>query len=821
MSFISWKNKTSTPGSPINSTLQNTGNNNNSNNLNNSSNGTPTNSNTSTPSSISGLGPLGSSSSAPTLQSTGGFTYTPSSAPMFNSASNLNSVSNSTGIQSPTLSSSTSSDYNNSTVGRANLIDTSQFNNNYTQFGGQPLVPHSDIGSAVLNKFSKYLLTKGYNFDGIFKPHPELENEIQTVKKNLLKDLSLDAEQLHIPTLTQNPYVIAELFKQYLSLLPEPLFSFHLYDSFLLTHSILSPLDRIWAYRFLLLYLPMGFRGAIKSVLTVLQKVHQCSDQTKMNSESLSKIFSSVFLRPEEQMYYMKSDQQTIEEIVKLWIEEYETISKPPTGPNSRVSTILSSIPPHPQQQAPNLQQFSTSQPPQTLQQPTIGLYKIAGSNSSNNLQSKSPKLSLPTIPKDDHQQVTIVKSKPVIQTIEPKKPIEQPKATQSQPISIPNNNNNISNNNNNNNSSTTPNSSPGSYRLSMLIPSSSSSSPSASTISPQEVEEKVNKIKISIDATVSEQTLLQVKNLLKSIEKDFNYNNIIKFSTILRDAKKHMNESAEKLLGLNKTIIREFIQEYPKPLSYNLLVSSTPILDNSALGDQEKKANDLKRASQVASDEISDYIYFFKLNVSTFENKEQVIATAQIFSKLKSILDSPGTSLSDLVANYNSTGTIDSSSPNSSPSLARFNNNFNNIPISPSSQVNNNNYNIDKSTARVIEVCTEEIKVKIDVKKNKVENADINQAFEIGKNIRIIKTTLDELYNECKLAFPPEVKAQSVPGEDQLSTLRKALPILFDRFKTQIDCLSQRILLNNCTSNEEQNLIMDKLLFINRHLKV
>ncbi|KAK5578616.1 hypothetical protein RB653_008288 [Dictyostelium firmibasis] len=835
-SFMGWKKNSNSGGTPGASPTSSS----------------PLNSTISNANSVSGLGPLGSTNNTSTSSLS---TFQPiqivnsnNNSPPLSSSSTPNSMTS-----TPSSQPSTPNNYSNDTIGKSSsaagassFIDTSQFNNNYVSnvFGGRPIDPNTEFGSSILNKFSKYLLNKGFNTDGIFKHHPELENEIQNVKKNLIKDLSIgDMEQASLSTLTQNPLVIGELMKQYLAKLPEPLFSYQLYDSFLLTHSILSPTDRIWAYRFLLLYLPVGFRGAIKSVLGLLTKIHQCSESSKMNSESLAKIFSPVFLRPEEDMYYMKSDQSTLEEIVKLWIEEFDLISKPPTNPNpnSKV-TILSSANSLSQfqQQAfqhsslPNIsalssnligQQFQQQLQQQQQQQnshPTIGMNKVSASSSNLqlNLQTpKSPKLLLPTIPKDDQQQMTIVKQKPILSSNNKPTPTSTPTLAPQPPTNSVTNT--ITSSLLDNGGNITPNSSP-SINKRLSLSGGLALSPPGASLSEQEVEEKVRKIKVSIDSVVSEQALLQIRNLLKSIEKEFNYNHIIKFSSIIRDAKKHMNESSEKQLSLTKTNIREFIQEYPKPLSYNLLVSSIPKLDTTNFTEQEKKANDLKRASQVAADEISDYIYYYKLKISTFQLKEQVISTAQILSKLKSILESPPPSLPTGSSWSDFENSQTNQSPNSSPLMSRLkisNSSGNVTPPQTQPPPTENQISADKATIRIIEVCSQEIKSRFETMRTNLERVDINGAFEIGKHSRNVKAVLNDIYVQCKLTPPPDIKALP-PGEDQLTTLRRALPPLFDRFITQVDELTQHVF-NNKASPEEITIIVDKLLFINRSLSM
>lgn len=132
---------------------------------------------------------------------------------------------------------------------------------------GAPINPASE-GPPLLGKLIRFLQTKTATTENLFVTTPEIEAEVQVVKKNILRDMAthpsaLNDDSLQLSSYTKNAHVIAELLRLFLSSLPEPLLTFHLYDSFLLTQTIQSPADRVWAYRFLLAYLPPGFRSSV------------------------------------------------------------------------------------------------------------------------------------------------------------------------------------------------------------------------------------------------------------------------------------------------------------------------------------------------------------------------------------------------------------------------------------------------------------------------------------------------------------------------------------------------------------------------------
>lgn len=130
-------------------------------------------------------------------------------------------------------------------------------------------------------------------------------------------------DALQLSSYTKNPQVVAELLRLFLAALPEPLLTFQLYDSFLLTQTIQSPADRVWAYRFLLAYLPPGFRSSVKLLLTLLFNLSRNSEVNGMDANALASVFGPCFLRPEEELYYMKDDPPLVVQIVALLIQEY------------------------------------------------------------------------------------------------------------------------------------------------------------------------------------------------------------------------------------------------------------------------------------------------------------------------------------------------------------------------------------------------------------------------------------------------------------------------------------------------------------------
>ncbi|EFA81193.1 RhoGAP domain-containing protein [Heterostelium album PN500] len=827
--------------------------------------------------------------------------------PLTHSNSTVGLTANSSSSNLVNLAVASSSPIMGSNIGISSASDTSliyNMNAPVNMLNGMPISPNSE-GPPILHKLVRYLMSKGTTTELIFKANPsELESDVQIVKKNLLKDMAMgDIEQIQLSTFTNNPHIVAEILRQYLHALPEPLFSYHLYDSFLLTHTILSQQDKIWAYRFLLAYLPQGFRGTIRAVLSLLSKIHSNHGTTKMDSSALSSIFARVFLRPEEEMYYMKQDRLNTEDIVRLWIEEYDQVTKPPGPPTNKITTVAAFTPSHPVSQSanPNGDPLNPLSPTGAStgghSHPTIGLNKINSQTQLTNATNpqQSPKLSLPTIPKQQNTQqtTTIIKVKPPLQASSSQNNIKPPSSisgatptnntsnsnsnnssTTTSPTPSPittavtnptspttqslnNNNLNVSNNNNNNINNNTPikpstspskpstptttsakpptsaYSSPSSLststsNLNAIKPAApaapattSSSSPSNSSLTllstlDQETMDKINRVKGTTESLISEHVWNQLKSIVKNIEKETNYKETIRLSTILRDSKRHIVDSTEKHLGITKNDVKSFLQQFNKPAHYNLAVLSPESLANPPSGVEELKHHELKRASHLAIEELSDYIFMLKTKIHTFVYKEHVIMTAHVISKLKSIFDqavsTPGVSTSlsasgSLTIN-NEAGSRLSISPEHSPLSSPM--------TSKRLSIGN-----DKSALRVVEVCSREITDRLRSMRKDLEHASLQEAIEIGKAVRSTKQTLHELYQENNYILPLEIKpAPSTPDEGQLGTLKKTLEPLLDRIFTQIETVTKTAS-NPATPEHEGKQILDKLLFINKVLSL
>ncbi|GAM23976.1 hypothetical protein SAMD00019534_071510 [Acytostelium subglobosum LB1] len=776
-------------------------------------------------------------------------------------------------------------------------------------------IPHNSEGHPILLKLVRYLHTKGTSLEHVFKVQShDFNEEFQLVKKNLLRDISVgDGEQVQLSSLTNNPHVVAELLKQYLLYLPEPLFTYQLYDSFLLTNTILSKQDKLWAYRFLMAYLPQGFRATIKNVLGLLSKIHSNNSVTKMDSQQLAMIFARAFLRPEEEMYYMKQDRIDCEDILRLWIEEFDAVTRPAvSAPAPALSHHHHQLPhvahgkPHAAPAHPlAVPSSSTSAASQSSEQhhplidplssqvstPISIIGQLVNSSNINNIntqqqQQDSPRPSLPTIPKHNNIQQTtsIIDIRPkqtnklqkqAQQTLTPSittAPTPQPPTTIIEEDTITTANTPSSEH-------STPTKSPSPAPIeseptvqlptitttpSLHHPPSSSSNQSTPPDSPvvihvqtapalnapstpnpsllgsidtsswtllstldTDATQKISKIKATIESLISEHLWGQLRTTVKCIANETNYSATIKLSTTLRDSKKHLVESCGKHLGIAKSDVKSFLQQFDKPPTYSLPVLSLEQLANppATTAIDEFKLFELKRATHQTVEDITDYLYCLKTKLHTYIYKDQVIHTAQIASKLRSILDP--NSQRTLISSSGSLTMMPSvspspTSPDTSRSLHHSTSSLSSPeptpPASPSvvrrrggASHLENKIQVDTSAKRIVD--------HLNSIKLKLTNAEMAEAIEIGKVIRATKQTMNELYAENNYAPPPEVViAPSTPDEEQLVTLKKAMEPLLERIFIQIDTVCANV--NQVDISEQESFaIIDKLTFINKVL--
>lgn len=123
-----------------------------------------------------------------------------------------------------------------------------------------------------------------------------------------------------------NPHVAANIFKLFFRELPEPLFTYALYDDFFQAGT-LTPLtfwhiqslatdekiDRVKRVKELLPELPLVHLKVLEFVLQFLLRVSSFAAQNKMDAKNLGIVFEPTLLR--KRMIYMDQDQPSLPQL--------------------------------------------------------------------------------------------------------------------------------------------------------------------------------------------------------------------------------------------------------------------------------------------------------------------------------------------------------------------------------------------------------------------------------------------------------------------------------------------------------------------------
>lgn len=123
-----------------------------------------------------------------------------------------------------------------------------------------------------------------------------------------------------------NACAVAEVLRRYLISLPEPLFSFKFYDSFVVADTIPDLDDRLAQYRAIVRSLAPGYSCASRIMLEFLNRLHKNYDRTFANADSLARVFWPIFLRPSTVVAYMQNDEDTLIKALALMIEKYDLL---------------------------------------------------------------------------------------------------------------------------------------------------------------------------------------------------------------------------------------------------------------------------------------------------------------------------------------------------------------------------------------------------------------------------------------------------------------------------------------------------------------
>eukprot|EP01102_Stenamoeba_stenopodia_P007137 TRINITY_DN1989_c1_g2_i2.p1 TRINITY_DN1989_c1_g2~~TRINITY_DN1989_c1_g2_i2.p1 ORF type:complete len:350 (+),score=70.14 TRINITY_DN1989_c1_g2_i2:754-1803(+) len=172
----------------------------------------------------------------------------------------------------------------------------------------------------IVVQLTMYLRNNAINLEGVFRISGATR-EVLEMRKRLDKDY--DSGQIDLSDCTK-PHTIATLFKQFFSQLPEPLFTFDLYNDFIQCLND-DPRITITAMRGLFCKLPpINFRTA-QYLFKFLHDVGTNVSQNKMTSSNLALIFAPNILRPQTQTNTNVFDTKNCR-IAEILIERYNDV---------------------------------------------------------------------------------------------------------------------------------------------------------------------------------------------------------------------------------------------------------------------------------------------------------------------------------------------------------------------------------------------------------------------------------------------------------------------------------------------------------------
>lgn len=199
-----------------------------------------------------------------------------------------------------------------------------------TRVFGQPLDPESGNAPGALLKLIQYLQKRGKNTPGLYrKPVEEIAKEVDALRKGIM----LEKDHLQVASYTNSPFTAAEVMRQLLAALPDPLLTCDLYDSFLIALTFTELEDRLDYWRLLLAALPPGFKATTEKTLSLLHLLHTHSTgQFPANgnyAQNLGPIFAPVFLRPRALGPHMAHDAKLAAEVTQNLIEHMPSLFDP------------------------------------------------------------------------------------------------------------------------------------------------------------------------------------------------------------------------------------------------------------------------------------------------------------------------------------------------------------------------------------------------------------------------------------------------------------------------------------------------------------
>eukprot|EP01101_Sappina_pedata_P000929 TRINITY_DN11067_c0_g1_i1.p1 TRINITY_DN11067_c0_g1~~TRINITY_DN11067_c0_g1_i1.p1 ORF type:complete len:788 (-),score=222.89 TRINITY_DN11067_c0_g1_i1:56-2419(-) len=172
----------------------------------------------------------------------------------------------------------------------------------------------------------KFLAEYGLNTEGLFRVTGRGPNYDQLVKSYTSGERAVISREVF--TTSNDIHSVASALKQFLRLMPEPLFPSRFYDLFLEIQSEENKDFAVLKAKELVSYLPPCHLKLFIELFRLMCLVADNSESTKMNSRNLAIVFSPTIFRPEViDLKKMSKDAEITNSLTKLILDEFAIIS--------------------------------------------------------------------------------------------------------------------------------------------------------------------------------------------------------------------------------------------------------------------------------------------------------------------------------------------------------------------------------------------------------------------------------------------------------------------------------------------------------------
>lgn len=189
----------------------------------------------------------------------------------------------------------------------------------------------------------RYLQQRALRAEGIFRISGD------SVRIQMLKTNFDNGNYHQILSDWKDYHSVAGLLKMFLRELPEPIFPFELYDSFISSQMRPEPSQQLAGIWELLKGFPVAHKRMLRRLIEFLLEVVKYSDENKMTTSSLAIVFAPNLLRPKSaNTFQFINDARFINSIVRSILEQYELLADALVDQPGEGESIDGLVPPQP-----------------------------------------------------------------------------------------------------------------------------------------------------------------------------------------------------------------------------------------------------------------------------------------------------------------------------------------------------------------------------------------------------------------------------------------------------------------------------------------